>query len=107
MQAPSLLAARVICAELQARQEIEDGIAVAGQTLVAEVRVQEQVLFRRDLVIRGELGAGRTDRVHQADAHQYLCPDARREVLIIDIAEAGENSRFTLVERVEMVRSSS
>lgn len=69
--------------------EVEDDVAGSGQTLVSEVGVEDHVLLRRDLVVGGELGGGRADRVHQPGQHQHFARDSRGEVLHVYVAELG------------------
>ena len=68
---------------------------------MSEIRIQHHFLRRGDLVEGGELGRGRTDRVHQAGEHQHLGLDPGRQKLAVDVTEPGENLLHPFVPGIE------
>jgi len=67
-------------------QEREDQVRQLRQRFVREVRIEDQVLRRGDLVVRGELGRRSADGVHQADRQQHARLNSGSQVLDVDVA---------------------
>lgn len=85
----------------QAAHELEDTVVMIGQILVSEIGVNNQLFGALDAVEGGELGGGWTYVVHKPDGQHHFGSDPGRQMLNIDVAEAGEDLSFPLVKRVE------
>src|ERR1044072_69841 len=78
----------------------EGPVVHPGQTFVAEVGIDHEVLLGRDPVECGELAGGWADRIHQTDGHKRLGLDPRGEVLDVDVSELHEDLVLSLVSWV-------
>src|SRR5438309_9575818 len=96
---PTPSSPRCCCSGLA--EELEKPVLLAGEVLVSEVGVQNDVLWRADLVVGRELRRRRADRVHQAGRHLDPRLDAVREVLHVDVTELRPRLLLALVPRVE------
>src|SRR5690606_33956757 len=70
----------------QPAHELINLICEAGEAFVPEIRVDQYVFLRGDLVVSCKLSRGRADVVHQACPLQHFRADAGREVLDVNVA---------------------
>src|SRR5712691_7137402 len=82
-------------------QESEDPVRERGQCLMREIRIDDEVLRRSDLVVCGELSRRSADGVHQPDRHQYAGLDPGSQVLNVYVAKGGEDLVAALVSGIE------
>jgi hypothetical protein len=75
-------------------------IRATGNMLVAEVRIDDQLLRSYDFVIGRELRGWRTYRIHKSHEHEHVSADSVREELHVDITQFLENFVLLLVKRI-------
>lgn len=69
---------------------------------MAEIRINDAVFLRCDGIVSGKLRGRRTNGVHEGEPKEALGFDPWREVLDVDIAQAGEDLLLPLVAGIEI-----
>ena len=86
---------------LQLGKKRENAVLVDKRLLVGVIGVEDHGLFASHLVVGGKLGGRRADVVHQAGEHLDFRTGAVGDVLVVDVAQKGEDLVLALVAGIK------